>query len=477
MKTHPKTALILIIGVLFAGVISVSTADTLLTNVRIVDLEQGTVTSDLSVLMIDGAVAEIGRDLSAHDAEVVQGSGGYLIPGLWDSHVHIFSTPTEPDTALPLYLLHGITGIRDMGALWSIEDQKQLQKRIDTGELVGPRLILAGAWVDASPGSWPGMFTADTPAEALDVVGEIEAEGWAAVKAYSMLSEATYRALADAAAEAGLKLVGHIPERVSLETALEAGHAGMEHFGRVTMACSTEESSMLDELRAAVAAGAEQAVVFETIASRNRIILDTWDRARCENVLNRMANADLHVSPTLVVADFYMGNWPDDESPRMRMMPQGVRKVWGKPDFRFEAMTDEVRVLAEESVALDRETFLLAHDAGVPILASSDASFANPYLFHGVSLLDELDIYVDAGLTPREALYTASVAPPRFFGLADQDGTITLGHRADLVLLDKNPLEGLGTLRRPRAVIVRGRVFDRDALDEMESRMLAAASE
>jgi imidazolonepropionase-like amidohydrolase len=136
-------------------------------------------------------------------------------------------------------------------------------------------------------------------------------------------------------------------------------------------------------------------------------------------------------------------------------------------------MTDEVRELAQDSIALDRRTFRLAHDAGVPILASTDASFANPYIFHGVSLLDELDIYVATGLSPREALFTATVAPPRFFGLADQDGTIAPGRRADLVLLDANPLESLAPLRRPRAVIAGGRLLDREALDVLEAQLLA----
>jgi imidazolonepropionase-like amidohydrolase len=158
----------------------------------------------------------------------------------------------------------------------------------------------------------------------------------------------------------------------------------------------------------------------------------------------------------------------------MRMIPAEVREAWGRPDFRLEAMTDEVRALAQDSIALDRRIFAMAHAAGVPILASSDASFANPYLFHGFSLLDELDIYVAAGLTPREALYTATVAPPRFFGLADQDGTIAPGRRADLVLIDENPLEGLATLRGPRAVIVAGEVLDRAALDAMVEGLLEA---
>ncbi|TFL16642.1 amidohydrolase family protein [Jannaschia formosa] len=447
-------------------------SDTLLTDVTIVDVAEGTLSPGQSVLIRDGLIAEVGEDLGSDTTTPVNGAGGYLIPGLWDSHVHIFSTPDEPDTALPLYLINGVTGVRDMGALWPIAEQQALQARIETGEVLGPRLILAGAWVDASPGSWPGMFLADTASEARGVVDRIAAEGWAAVKAYSMLDEATYLALAEAARDAGLPFVGHIPERVALGTAIDAGQAGMEHFGRVAMACSTEEGAMLDALRTAMAEGADLTRVFEIMAARNRIILETWDETLCDAVLARLAQAEMHVSPTLVVADFYTGNWPGPDTPRMRMVPAEVRSAWGRPDFRLEAMTDEVRALAEDSIALDRLTFLMAHRAGVPILASTDASFANPYLFHGFSLLDELDLYVAIGLTPREALYSATVAPPRFFELTDQDGTIAPGRRADLVLLDANPLDDLSTLRDPQMVIIGGRVLDRAELDGLETTLL-----
>jgi len=466
-----------LIAVMFAGMTFASAASaqqpTLFRDVNIVDVEAGTIAQGQSILIEDGVIAQIAPDLMASDAiDLFDADGAFAIPGLWDSHVHVFSSTSEPDTAFPLYLINGVTGIRDMGALWPIDAQQDLQARIEAGEFLGPRLILSGAWVDATPGSWPGMFLADTPTEARAVVERIASEGWAAVKAYSMLDQATFSALAEAAHDHGLPLVGHIPERVALGTAIDAGQDGMEHFGRVAMACATGEERMLEDLRRVMAEGGDQAAIFAVMAGQNRIILDTWDRGLCDTTLARLAASGMHVSPTLVVADFYTGNWPDADAPRMRMIPAEIREAWGRPDFRLKAMTDEVRALAADSIALDRRTFLMAFEAGVPILASTDASFANPYLLHGFSLLDELDLYVKIGLTPREALYTATVAPPRFFRLADQDGTITPGRRADLVLLDANPLESLATLRRPRAVIAGGRVLDRAALDALEAKLL-----
>ncbi|MEL6549019.1 MAG: amidohydrolase family protein [Pseudomonadota bacterium] len=472
-----RRALTAVLALCLSGFVALAPAraDVLIENVTLVNIQAGTVSPQKSVLIEGATITAIGADLkNVPSVPTIDAADGFLIPGLWDSHVHIFSDTAEPDTALPLYLLNGITGLRDMGALWPIEAQQDLQRRIETGEVLGPRLILAGAWVDASPGSWPGMFLADTPEDARAVVDRIRAEGWSAVKAYSMLDEPTYHALADAAREAGLPLIGHIPERVSLRTALEAGQSGIEHFGRVPMACSTQEGAMLRDLRAAMDRDADLREIFGVMAARNRIILDSWDAALCAQVLSDMAAARLHVSPTLVVAGFYAGTRPALISRRMRLLPAKVRDAWTQPDFRLDAMTDEVRALAADSIALDRRTFALAHEAGVPILASSDASFANPYLFHGFSLLDELDIYVAAGLTPQEALFTATVAPARFFQLADQDGTIAAGRRADLVLLRDNPLEGLATLRDPELVIAGGQLLDRAALMALEAALMAA---
>lgn len=114
----------------------------------------------------------------------------------------------------------------------------------------------------------------------------------------------------------------------------------------------------------------------------------------------------------------------------------------------------------------------MAHEAGAPLLACTGASYGNPFILHGFSLLDEIDRYVEIGLSPREALYAATVAPAVFLGLPDQDGTLAPGRRADIVLLAANPLEALATLREPVAVVANGRLIDGEALDAMTETLV-----
>lgn len=460
-------------SVLFGATAALAQQELLLTDVQVVDVAAGMVRPGQDILIRDGAIAEVGAALAAGEgAEVFDARGAFAIPGLWDAHVHVFSSPTEPDTAFDMYLLNGVTGIRDMGAILPLEEQRRIAAEVEEGARRGPRVILSGAWVDAPPGSWPGMYLAGTPEEGRARVREIAALGWPAVKSYSMLAPDTYRALAAEAEAIGLPLVGHIPEAVTLAEAIAAGQDGMEHWGRATMACSTAEAELVQGVQEALASPDPRSALIAAMQGHNARVLETWDEALCRETVAAMAEAGLAVSPTLVVADFYVGARPGEEALRMRVLPPEVRAGWEQPDFRLEAMTDEIRAIADQSIALDHRTFLMAHEAGVPILASTDASYANPFIFHGFSLLDELDRYVAIGLTPREALATATIAPPVFLGLSDQDGTLAPGRRADIVLLDANPLEGLATLREPMAVIAKGRLMDRDELEAMTGELL-----
>jgi imidazolonepropionase-like amidohydrolase len=149
-------------------------------------------------------------------------------------------------------------------------------------------------------------------------------------------------------------------------------------------------------------------------------------------------------------------------------VPSAVRAQWNQGDWRRQQMSPELLALAPRSVALDWKTFKLAHDAGVPILAGTDAAYANPFLFHGYTLHDELARYVQAGLTPQQALRTATVNPGRFLKRTDLRGRVTWRQKADLVLLDANPLSDISATRRIYAVVANGKLFDRAALDAIQ---------
>ena len=447
--------------------------DLTITNANIVDLENGRIIPDRTIIIRDGTITSVRKTNGNGGENLFDAKDAYVMAGLWDAHVHVFSSPQEPETALDLYLINGVTGIRDMGALLPLDRQKEIVGEIESGKRRGPRIVLSGAWVDASPGSWPGMFLADTPAEAKARVNEIRSQGWAAVKSYSMLESTTYDALAKASSAAGLPLVGHIPELVTLTDAIKAGQNGMEHFGRVTKACSAREHAMIDRVADSLKAEDPRSAMIEEMASHNAIILESWDEELCREVIARIAASGMTVAPTLIVSDFYTGKRPDDLDKRMALLPRAVHESWQKPDFRLDAMTDELRAIADRSIALDWQTFRMAHQSGVKMLASTDASYANPFIFHGFSLLDELDRYVEIGLTPLETLRTSMIEPPRFFRLADQDGTVAFGKRDDLVVISGNPMESLQTLRKPLAVVTAGRLFDRDALDEIERELLS----
>jgi Amidohydrolase family len=450
-----------------------------LRNVTIVDVERNRLVPNRDVIILGDRIEGVqagGTARAPQRGKVIDGSGKFLIPGLWDFHVHVFSAPGEEDLALPLYILNGVTGIRDVGALRTLPEQQRIVQAIARRERIGPRIVLSGALIDGPPGAWPGQMVAGNPDEGRARVRDARAAGWNFIKSYSLLSDATYRAIAAEARRQGLLLYGHIPESVLLETAVAAGHRSIEHFGRITQACSTAEVSMINANAAALRSAEPMPALMQVMAGHNKTTLDHWDAQLCAQVARRLARAGVAVVPSLMVSDFYLGKDPAPDDPRLRTIPAVVRAQWGQGDWRRQQMSAELLALAPRSVALDWKTFKLMHDAGVPMLAGTDAAYANPFLFHGYTLHDELARYVQAGLTPHQALKTATVNPGKFLKRRDLAGRIAWRQKADLVLLDANPLQDIRATRRIHAVIANGRLFDRAALDELKREIEAKAS-
>jgi Amidohydrolase family len=452
-------------------VLAASDKVTVIRNVNIVDIENNRLKPKRDVIIVGNHIAGIQAGNTAHvpkRGRVLNGRGKFLMPGLWDFHVHVFSAQGEEDLALPLYVINGITGIRDAGALRTLPEQQEVAKAIEQGKRVGPRMVLAGALIDGPPGSWPGQMVARKPGEGRARVREAKANGWAFIKSYSLLHEDTYLAIADEARVLGLPLFGHIPESVTLDLAVKAGHRSIEHFGRITQACSTAEASMIAANAQALRSAEPLPALMRVMAGHNQTTLDNWDEKLCKQIVRRLAIADVAVMPSLMVSDFYLGKDPAPDDPRLRSVPKTVREQWKQGDWRRQQMSPELLAIAPRSVALDWKTFKFAHDAGVPILAGTDAAYANPFLFHGYSLHDELARYVQAGLTPQQALRTATVNPGRFLKRMDLSGRVTSRQKADLVLLNANPLADIHAIKRIHAVVANGRLYDREALDALQ---------
>jgi imidazolonepropionase-like amidohydrolase len=431
--------------------------------VTVVDPDGARLLPDRDVVVVDsGIVAVVPTGQAPAGHRTLEGRGGFLVPGLWDSHVHVESVPGEARLALPVTLAAGVTTVRDLGTLLTLEELRNAP----AGELLGPRIVPHGAMIDGPPGAWPGQRIAASPREGRARVREAAGEGWPAVKTYSLLSRDTYRAIADEAGALGLAVVGHVPESVTLAEAVDAGHRSIAHVGRVTQACSSAEEEMVAANRAALASPDPLPALMEVMAGHNATTLAHWDETRCREVARLLARAGVAVTPTLMVADFYLGKDPPPDDPRMASIPAPIRARWTEADFRREQMTEEMLAMAPEVVAMDWRTVRMLHEEGVPVLAGTDAAYANPYLFHGYTLHDELARLVEAGLSPAEALAAATTVPARLFAPERPEG-IRPGARADLLLLEENPLASVGATRTIRAVVAAGRVLDSDALDAL----------
>ncbi|HKE48411.1 MAG TPA: amidohydrolase family protein [Rhodanobacteraceae bacterium] len=434
-----------------------------ITDVAVVDVGRGRAIGPRTVLIEDGRIASIDAPASARipdGAERIDGKGRFLIPGLVDLHVHLFNNASKrpPNTwTFPLFVANGITGVREMaGTPQSMATVKAWRKAFDDGTLVAPRVLAAGV-VD-----W-----GSSPEEAKQRVDEAADAGADFIKVFSELPEAEWRAGLAEAERRSLPLLGHVPAGVTLLDAARAGQHDNEHLMQAFEACSTIERAMLDERQGL--AGNELGERRDAEESR---VLDAFDRRTCERVARELAKTHQAQVPTLVLA--YVESQPARpaaDDPRWKYLRADERARW----LRIaETLTTDERAVAARRWAVARRIAASFHAAGVPLLAGTDTPMPNVY--PGWSLHDELERLVDSGLSPAEALRAATLGPATLLGIADRSGTVAAGKRADLVLLDADPLRDIRNTRRIDAVVLDGRPFTREALDGLLSDAAKAAA-
>ncbi len=434
----------------------------------VIDPGPGSVLANQTVVVRGDRIVQVGdaaRVTIPPNARVIDATGQYLIPGLWDMHVHsVFGDwfPGGRDVILPLYIANGVTGVRDMGG--ELKVLQGWRDSISAGTLVGPRMIISGPMLDGylADGKsmrFPSSIPVTTPDDAVRAVRLLASQHADFIKVQSEVPHDAYFAAAAEAHRLGLPIVGHVPWRVRIDETITAGQASIEHLMGLFEACGTQEDQFI--------AG----------KGNLQLLLDSYDKARCDAVIKRVAQAHIAQCPTLYwqKGETLLDLIDQEHQPLARYVPMSWRTgAWKQ--FSDAIMGDIRKDPLERRQEYWRRQLVMTgalYHAGVLLLAGTDAA-PGVFVVPGFSLHDELAEFVEAGLTPMDALRTATSNAAQFLKLNDI-GRVSPGARADLVLLSANPLDAIRNTASIVTVVANGRVFDRTGLSDLLTGVERAA--
>jgi imidazolonepropionase-like amidohydrolase len=447
-----------------------------ITHVTLIDATGAAPQPDMTVFLSDEKIAAIGPSNSVfipRKTKTFDATGKFLIPGLVDMHVHLTgaSEPTgSREFILPLLLANGITTVRDMGG--DLDSLLKLRHEIEQGELQAPRIFFAGPYLDGQPPFFQPSLVVTNSVEAAEDVHSLISRGADFIKMQSNLSREAYFAIADTCRRKHITFVGHVPDRVTAAEASDAGQKSIEHLTGVLRACSSEEPLLI---RKQFAAGPKKGT---KVQSRNREL--SWQRELLESYSDEQAAALIakFISnqtwqvPTLILLRNDAFPTPESDpsgDPRRKYIPLQVLANWQKgAKNRDKGATRLEYSLRTSFMEASLRIVGKMNTAGVRIMAGTDTTA--PFVFPGSSLHEELALLVQAGLTPMQTLQGATRQPAEFLGKLQTQGTIEQGKIADLVLLDANPLNDIHNTQKIRAVILRGKLLDRNFLDGVQTK-------
>lgn len=439
-------------------------------NVAVVDVAQVRIVPGQVVLVDSGRVAAAGPEGSIPlpaGTVMVDGRGRFILPALWDMHVHVYAI--SPMLDLPLYIRYGVTSVRDMQGcpragdpfIACPEEKRRWSAEAVAGERVGPRIVATTSFMANGPGTLarigdvPRYFGTATPEEARAFVRH-----WAgrvdAIKVYERIPREAYFALVDEARRNGLDVVGHRPLAVSAIEAA-ASQKSIEHARFILH----EAFPGSEALRA-------QGTTPAWREDRRRMVAE-HDSAKAQAIFRAMARAGTWYVPTHLTrwVDAYADDAVVRDDSLLRYLHPLMKWQWLEDvDATVKGdSTPEGRAAYEAFFRKGLELTGAAHRAGVPILLGTD------YIAAGADVHRELELLVTAGLSPAEALRTATVAPAAYMRQSDRYGAVAPGRVADLLLVDANPLEDIRATHRISAVVFRGNLYDRAALERIDAHV------
>jgi imidazolonepropionase-like amidohydrolase len=408
-------------------------------NVSVVDATDSLPRRNQTVVVHGNRIARVGpaRTTRADCIRTIDGAGKFLIPGLWDMHVH--TTVVAGEELLALYVANGVTGVRDMASDWPTV--RRWRAEVAAGRLVGPRIVASGPYLEGADISIPHLL-ARNPDEGRAAVDSLVRMGVDFVKVHGRLSRETYFAIARRARERRITFAGHVSQTVGSAAASDSGQGSIEHLLGIPAPCSPAESLALRPR-------------FPTQAALGRC--SSTDMAA---LYAKFVRNDTWVTPTFTAA-YEIALWPNRALPGdafARYLPDTLKRfvlaLFPMPDSIPRGADSVGRAM----LAKRQAQVAAMRRAGVGILAGTDAPLRNSP--PGFGLHEELELLVKGGLSPLEALRAATQAPARFLRLADSLGAVAPGNVADLVLVDGDPLRDIRNTRRISAVVANGRLYD-----------------
>jgi imidazolonepropionase-like amidohydrolase len=435
--------------------------DILIRHINIIDVINGHIQFDRSILISNRKIREIsGNAISAKNAMTVNGKGKFIIPGLWDMHVH-----TVDSSYLKLFAINGITGVRDMGGAAgstnngceSIRHETLMtwRKLIQSGSMIGPRLLISGPAVSNT--GWPTSINISTQENARNAVRKLKELGVDFIKVYEDIPFEAYQTLAIEAKVSGLSISGHVPAKtVSLVEASNAGQRSIEHIrDPLLMLFTKDREELLDFFK-------------QDHWSDNDIEWGLKQFEQGQKITNAFRKNKTWLVPTLVVesAKVAVGDslYVNDE--RRKFLPVSVQR--GFADYVTKKLLLPGKDRRSDSLwwAAQKRLVKRMHEEGIQLMAGTDGACEGG--IPGYSLHKELQLFVDAGLTALDALQTATINPVRFLEMTDSLGTVEVGKNADLVLLDRNPLEDISATGSVFAVILNGQLISRKRINKIK---------
>jgi imidazolonepropionase-like amidohydrolase len=433
-----------------------------ITNVTIVDVTNGHLRPHMNVVVDGKRITAIESRSPSNPApgSTLDGTGKYLIPGLWDMHVHAFFTNdtarfhSTSELMLPTFIVNGVTGVRDMGS--NLDAILAARDSIAAHQLIGPRMVVAGPMLDGPTSRYQAVLKVTTADDARAAVRKLHDRGVDFIKTQSLVPRAAYFAVAEATKREGIRFEGHVPNEIRATEAIAAQQHSFEHLLGVFEASTTREDSIVNGGKR------DHATILASLSEANEA-----------RIIATLAKDHVWQCPT-IASDL---NTAVDltSDPGLPFMPRATVEGWKRTALRGLNAPDTVAAVTRRFAAFELDLDRRLHKAGVPFLAGTDAP-AGFDLVPGPSLHHELEWLVAAGFTPLEALQTATINPATYLGRTRDLGTIDVGKLADLVVLSQNPLADISNTRSVVAVVADGRYYSPADLERMRLHLMDVAA-